>query len=327
MWRAGLEACSIASSVESRLSGPGARRFRPGSRSDVVTLDEMTTTGFDPDRQVWTTALITGAASGIGRELAMQLGREGCTIAMIDVDAARLARAGSDVERVGGQVETRVLDVSDLDGLAEAVNELADILGGFDLCAPLAGVFVGGHWDDATVADWELAFRVNALHAIVASSTALEWSRTNGRRCHVLVAGSDSVLETYPDTGPYTASKSALTSFALAVGTQLADEESLGLTLGLIFPTRTRFAHSTSARLGTETTQLENLDVYLTARGDEISEVVSSLLQGVREGARVVNTDLHPTRRRRIAYRASPLVQRLLPAALALLITPPRSKT
>lgn len=205
----------------------------------------------------------------------------------------------------------------DLERLAVTVNELADAFGGFDLCAPLAGVFVGGSWDEATTADWEVAFRVNALHAIVTSTTALEWARAHGRRCHVLLAGSDSVLQTHPDTGPYTASKSALTAFAMAVGAQLAlaDEPTLGITIGLIFPTKTRFAHSTNARLGTETTQLENLDTYLTVRGDDTSEVVAHLLEGVRAEALVVNTDLQPTLRRRLAYRASPTVRRLLPAA------------
>ncbi len=275
--------------------------------------------------QPWTTALITGAASGIGRELAVQLGSEGCAVVMIDADADRLACAAMEVERVGGRAVTRVLDVADLELLAATVNELADAIGGFDLCAPVAGVFVGGSWDEAATADWEVAFRVNALHAIVTSTTALKWARAQGRRCHVLLAGSDSILQTHPDIGPYTASKSALTAFALAVGTQLVDEPTLGMTIGLIFPTKTRFAHSTSARLGTETTQLESLGAYLEVRGDDAGEVVAHLLEGVRDQARVVNTDLQPTRRRRLAYIANPIVRRLLPAALALLITPPRS--
>src|SRR5690349_22547530 len=85
-------------------------------------------------------ALITGAGSGIGAELARQLAARGMRLALIDVDGAGLGRVAAGLPGA----ETAVADVRDAEALTAAVQELAARCGGLDVCVANAGIATGG---------------------------------------------------------------------------------------------------------------------------------------------------------------------------------------
>src|SRR4051812_37733769 len=85
-------------------------------------------------------ALITGAASGIGAELARQLSARGMRLALLDRNAHGLAAVA---EALPGAA-TAVADVGDADGLTAAIDELAERTGGIDVCVANAGIATGG---------------------------------------------------------------------------------------------------------------------------------------------------------------------------------------
>ena len=71
-------------------------------------------------------AVVTGAASNIGREIAVALAREGARVTLTDIDAERLGAAADQIMQAGGEVETVVADLSDRDGWRNVYDAVAD---------------------------------------------------------------------------------------------------------------------------------------------------------------------------------------------------------
>ncbi|HEY0607352.1 MAG TPA: SDR family NAD(P)-dependent oxidoreductase [Herpetosiphonaceae bacterium] len=107
------------------------------------------------------TAVVTGAASGIGRATAVALARRKCHVALADVDEAGLARTAELIGAQGVRVSCHKLDVSD----AEAVAAFPEIVRaehpGVDVLINNAGVAIGGSFEQASAADFEWLFGIN----------------------------------------------------------------------------------------------------------------------------------------------------------------------
>jgi NAD(P)-dependent dehydrogenase (short-subunit alcohol dehydrogenase family) len=112
------------------------------------------------------TAVVTGAAGGIGRAVAVSLARRGCHLALADVDeaglvetAARVAAAGGDAAAV--RISRHRLDVADRDAVAAFPARVAAAHPGVDLLVNNAGVALGGTFEQVADADFEWLFDVN----------------------------------------------------------------------------------------------------------------------------------------------------------------------
>ena len=115
-------------------------------------------------------AVVTGASRGLGLAIADALAAEGAAVALLARGANGLADAAAQVGRHGGRVVTRVVDVTDHQALAAAVDDVADQLGGLDRVVANAGGTVvaeppGGNLLDSTAADLTATFELNAGHA------------------------------------------------------------------------------------------------------------------------------------------------------------------
>src|SRR6186997_2837672 len=85
------------------------------------------------------TALITGAASGMGRATAHLFADEGAKVAVTDLDAARVEAVVTEITGAGGSAKGWVLDVSDQDAVARVVGEIVDAFGALDILVNNAG--------------------------------------------------------------------------------------------------------------------------------------------------------------------------------------------
>jgi NAD(P)-dependent dehydrogenase (short-subunit alcohol dehydrogenase family) len=101
-----------------------------------------------------TRALITGASSGIGREVAQRFAGEGARVACGGRDTERIARTVDEVRAAGGEAFAAPGDVSTLEGADAAVAAAVTALGGLDVLVSNAGVDASD-WRD--VADWDVA--------------------------------------------------------------------------------------------------------------------------------------------------------------------------
>lgn len=113
------------------------------------------------------TALITGGASGLGKETAATMAAEGVRVMIADLRDDALEAARSDLARQGAKVETVRLDVRDLGQCRSAVDAAVERLGALDILVNSAGI--GGpnaFFADTGPEDWEALLAVNLLGVI-----------------------------------------------------------------------------------------------------------------------------------------------------------------
>lgn len=166
-----------------------------------------------------TTALVTGAASGIGRATALALAAEGVRVALLDRDAAAL---GETADGCPGAVR-RVADLTDEDQVRRAVDTAITELGRLDAVVHCAGISgpVGRGIEETSLADWNAVLAVNVTGAFLVLRQALPALRAADAASVVLLA-SDSATVASPGMAPYCASKAALVQFGRALSVDLA---------------------------------------------------------------------------------------------------------
>lgn len=171
-----------------------------------------------------TTALVTGAASGIGRATALALAAEGVRVALLDQDAAALEETAAAV-RAQGQSDAalRVVDLTDEDQVQHAVDAAIAELGQLDAVVCCAGISgpVGRGIEQTSLAEWNAVFAVNVTGAFLVLRQALPALRAAAAASVVLLS-SDSAFVASPGMVPYSASKGALVQFARALSVDLA---------------------------------------------------------------------------------------------------------
>src|SRR5271156_3661389 len=100
------------------------------------------------------TAVVTGAAGGIGRAIATSLARRRCHLALADIDDAALAQTAADIAAPGVQISRHHLDVSDRDAVAAFPARVIAAHQGVDLLVNNAGVALGGNFEEIAEGDF-----------------------------------------------------------------------------------------------------------------------------------------------------------------------------
>lgn len=106
-------------------------------------------------------ALVTGAASGLGRGTALALARAGADVFLVDLNAAGLDETAQQVRALGVRAETYAADLSAADACRTAVAKAADAFGRLDALCNVAGVIMFSHTPEMAEADWQKTLAVN----------------------------------------------------------------------------------------------------------------------------------------------------------------------
>ncbi len=126
-------------------------------------------------------AVVTGAAGGIGFEVAKLLGSSGATVAILDVNPQATERAVADLESRDIQAIGRQLDVTDEAAVQEIFAALGDELGGrLDVLINNAGIADFGSVDNSSLASWERVMAVNVTGTFLCSRAAIPLMKTHG---------------------------------------------------------------------------------------------------------------------------------------------------
>jgi NAD(P)-dependent dehydrogenase (short-subunit alcohol dehydrogenase family) len=106
-------------------------------------------------------AVVTGAASGIGRETALALARRGADLAICDVDEAGLEGSAEQIRQRGRRVLQSLVDVSNAEQVRGFAEETYAELGRVDVLVNNAGIAVGGFFVDVPLAEWDRILGIN----------------------------------------------------------------------------------------------------------------------------------------------------------------------
>ena len=171
-------------------------------------------------------ALVTGAGSGIGAELARRLAARGMRLALIDVDGERLEAVAAGIRGA----ETAVADVRDGEALTAAIDDLAARLGGIDVAVANAGIATGGPLrlvGPDTVTD---TIDVNLLG--VWRTVRASLPHVVARRGHLLLVASAAAVLPSGGLGAYSAAKAGVEALGRSLRIELRHH---GVSVGVAY--------------------------------------------------------------------------------------------
>jgi NAD(P)-dependent dehydrogenase (short-subunit alcohol dehydrogenase family) len=189
------------------------------------------------------TALVTGAAGGIGRAIALRCAGEGARVAVTDVDAGRLEAVGAELGAGHLGVPCDVTDSEAFDALADRVE--AD-LGSVEVFFANAGVAIGGDPIETPDGVWDLAFAVNVRAHVTAARRLLPGWLSRGEGYFVATASAAGLL-TQIGSAPYAVTKHATAAFAEWLSVTYGDR---GLRVSCLCPMGVRTAMLQGDELG-----------------------------------------------------------------------------
>jgi NAD(P)-dependent dehydrogenase (short-subunit alcohol dehydrogenase family) len=194
------------------------------------------------------TAVITGAAGGIGRAIAVSLARRGCHLALSDVDEAGMAGTEDLVRAHGVRVTRHRLDVADrvaVAGFPARVAAEHPNRPGVDLLVNNAGVAVGGTFEQVSEEDFEWLFEINFWGVVRMTRAFLPALRVSGDS-RVVNLSSVFGLVAPPEQVAYAASKFAVRGFSEALRHEL---EGSGVGVTVVHPAGVATSISEKARV------------------------------------------------------------------------------
>jgi NAD(P)-dependent dehydrogenase (short-subunit alcohol dehydrogenase family) len=155
--------------------------------------------------------LVTGAASGIGRAVALRLAREGATLFLTDVNADGLADTVAAARAAGAEVpEHRALDISDFDSVSDFAAEIHSRHPAMDIVMNIAGISAWGTVDQLTHRHWRSMVDVNLMGPIHVVETFVPPMASAGRGGRLVNVSSAAGLVPLPWHAAYSASKYGL---------------------------------------------------------------------------------------------------------------------
>lgn len=262
-------------------------------------------------------AVVTGASSGIGRALAVELAHEGMTIVAADVDAAGLDVTLLAVHQAGCRalaVRTDVSRAEDVEALAEQVTQE---FGGTDLLCLNAGVFRGGLVWESPVEDWDWVFSINVFGIVHGIRAFVPRMIERGQEAHVEITSSMAGLIATGMSGVYTVSKFAAFALAEVLANDLA---AVGAPVGVsvLCPSAvaTQIADSQRNREGV-VDRFESADAVeqflreFCGQGIDPAEAATMTVEAIKRGDFVIGT--RDTLPEFVRVRAEALMRNELP--------------
>lgn len=180
--------------------------------------------------------LITGAASGIGRSLAILLAKEGMNLCIVDIDSDNLENVRKEIVELGAKVYSRRCDVSKLEEIQKVADEFYKELGDVDLLINNAGVAGGGFITDISYDEWKRVLDVNLWSIIYSINVFLPKMLERGSG-HFVNTGSGAGIIGLPYHPHYVASKFAVVGLTEALYSELYES---GVNFSVICPTRVK---------------------------------------------------------------------------------------
>ena len=159
-------------------------------------------------------AVVTGAASGIGRALSQRLAALDMSVVMADVEGGALEEAAGALAAAGHAVLPVQTDVSQADSVSALAEQAVEAFGTVHVLCNNAGVFAAGLSWEAPQSDYDWVFGVNVWGVVHGLRSFVPLMLAHGDEAHIVNTASMAAVTTAPFTAPYFMSKAAVFSLS-----------------------------------------------------------------------------------------------------------------
>jgi NAD(P)-dependent dehydrogenase (short-subunit alcohol dehydrogenase family) len=232
-------------------------------------------------------AIVTGAASGIGRALAGELARRTCEVVLADLQIELAEEAAAKINASGGKATAAVVDVTDPKDVRRVVSETVERTGRLDYIFNNAGIAIGGPVALFTDDDWRRIVEVNLGGVINGVQAAYPVMLQQGFG-HIVNTASVAGLMASPGNTPYATTKHAVVGLSTSLRTEAAH---MGVRVSVICPGAIRTPIWHGGRYGKMLVEFpaEKLDRMVEALNPISPEVLARYaLDGVAENQAIV---------------------------------------
>jgi NAD(P)-dependent dehydrogenase (short-subunit alcohol dehydrogenase family) len=154
--------------------------------------------------------VVTGAASGIGREIALAFARRGARLAVADIDEEKLGGVKDELEGLGTVVFARTVDVSKAEEVKALCESVYEELGRVDVLCNNAGIGIGGRFEDVSLEDWRWIVGVNLMGVVHGCHFFYPRMVAQGGGGHIVNTASGAGLAPLPLMTAYCCTKYAV---------------------------------------------------------------------------------------------------------------------
>lgn len=155
---------------------------------------------------------ITGAGSGLGRELALRYARDGWRVAVTDIQTGRARRVAGEVNDAGGQAIAQTLDTRRDEDFAQLNERLEETWGGLDVFVNNAGVAGSGTVAQTSIEDWQWMLEINLMGMVRGCRSALPMLRAS--QGHLINIASFAAIANAPGMASYNVAKAGVLSLS-----------------------------------------------------------------------------------------------------------------
>jgi 3-hydroxybutyrate dehydrogenase len=162
-------------------------------------------------------AIITGAASGIGKEIAILFAREGAKVAIADLNKAAADATAEEIVKQGGKAIGVAMDVCNEEAVKVGVAATVEKFGGVDVLVSNAGIQIVHPVEEFSYADWKKMLAIHLDGAFLTTRACLPHMYKSGRGGSVIYMGSVHSKEASKLKAPYVTAKHGLLGLARVV--------------------------------------------------------------------------------------------------------------
>jgi len=230
-------------------------------------------------------AVVTGAGSGIGQATAIALAKEGCHLALADINQAGMEATAGDVERSGVKVSQHKVDVASRKDMERFVDEVIDHHGRVHIIVNNAGVSVFADFIEQSIEDLEWVLGINLWGVIYGCKFFLP-HLVKEQESHIVNISSSAGFFPTPKMSGYTTSKFAVRGLSETIRTELA-----GLNVGVtsVHPgvIKTNIPHATKYQEKDRKKQ-EAGAVFFSRFGHPPEKAAHKIVKGIKKNSQRV---------------------------------------
>jgi 3-hydroxybutyrate dehydrogenase len=162
-------------------------------------------------------AIVTGAASGIGKEIALTFAREGGKVAIADLNKAAAGTVAEEITKARGKAMPIAMDVTNEAQVEQGVKEVVSAYGGVDVLVSNAGIQIVHPIEEFSYADWKKMLAIHVDGAFLTTRACIPHMYKSGRGGSIIYMGSVHSKEASLLKAPYVTAKHGLIGLAKVV--------------------------------------------------------------------------------------------------------------